>query len=146
MAVSFQRSELGRPLTTYGLSTLVFLFLRALRGYSTSVKQEASCLRLFHPKYGIYTSKRMQHNLNFVYHFLISNATQFYGLPLDLCGKRIAALFAKRAAIFLQFGEMRRIFTEKAQQSLGLRRFSTRHTFRNCGTHRRVSAVHGTPR
>ena len=57
-----------------------------------------------------------EHNINnkFVGRSLIRNASHFYGLPLDLCGKRIAALFAKRAAIFATH----HIFTGKVPQSL----------------------------
>ena len=53
--------------------------------------------------------------------FFIRNVPHFYGLPLGLCGKRIAVLFAKRSAIFAnvtRFGETRRIFTGKVPQSL----------------------------
>ena len=32
--------------------------------------------------------------------FLIRNVLHFYGLPLDLCRKRIATLFTKHAVIF----------------------------------------------
>ena len=51
--------------------------------------------------YGI-RQKERNTNKKCVSCFLIRNVLHFYGLPLDLCGKRIAALFAKRAAIFYQ--------------------------------------------
>ena len=61
--------------------------------------------------------------------FLIRNVPHIYGLPLDLCGKRIAALFAKRTAIFAN----RPCFHGKsaAIQGQGLRRFTRRRTFRD---------------
>ena len=43
--------------------------------------------------------KERNTNGKFVSSFLIRNVTHFYGLPLDLCGKRIAVLFAQCAAI-----------------------------------------------
>ena len=49
--------------------------------------------------YTVYVKKNATLIKN-VCQFLIRNAPHFYGLPLDLCGKRIVALFAKRAAIF----------------------------------------------
>ena len=79
--------------------------------------------------YTVYIKKNATLIKNFVHHFLIRNALHFYGLPLDLCGKRIAALFSKHAAIFahaLQFGETCCIFTGKAPQS-----FTRRRTFRD---------------
>ena len=72
--------------------------------------------------------KERNTNKKFVRHFLIRNVPHFYGLPLDLCGNRIAALFAKRAAIFanaLQFGETCCVFTGKADG------FTRWRTFRN---------------
>ena len=63
----------------------------------------------------------------------------FYGLPVDLCGKRIAALLAKRAAFF----------TGKTQQSKdcgALQDGALSGIASKYGAHRGISAVHGTPR
>ena len=76
--------------------------------------------------YGIH---QKEHNTNkkFVRHFLIRKVSHFYGLPLDLCRKRIAVLFAYAP----QFGETHRIFMGKASK---------------CSAHRGISAAHSTPR
>ena len=71
----------------------------------------------------MYGIRQKEHNTKkkLVWHILIRNASHFYGLPLDLCGERIAAFFAKRAAVFAnvpRFGETRNVFTGKAPQSL----------------------------
>ena len=76
--------------------------------------------------------RQKEHNTNkkFVCRFLIRNVPHFYGLPLDLCGKRIAALFAKRTTIFAnapQFGKTHRVFMGKAPQS-SEKRQSAAHT------------------
>ena len=80
------------------------------------------CICMYVYPYNMYGTHNKVHNTNikFVRHFLIRHVLHFYGFPLDLCGKRIAALFGKRAVIFAnapQF-EMRHIFTGKALQSL----------------------------
>ena len=60
--------------------------------------------------YSYYGIRQKEHNTNkkIAHCFLIRNVQHFYGLPLDLYGKRIAAHFDKLAAIFtnaLRFGE-----------------------------------------
>ena len=62
----------------------------------------------------------------------------FYGLPLDLCGKHITALFAKHAAIFANaiFANAPQLakrthFHGKSDAILGLRHFTRQRTFRN---------------
>ena len=53
----------------------------------------------------------------------------FFGLPLNLCGKLFAVLFAKHAAN-QYFGE--HIFTEKASQSFDCDALEDEKVFRNC--------------
>ena len=75
-----------------------------------------------HGAFYIYIRQKERNiNKKIVRCFLIRNVPHCYGLPLDLCGKHIATLFAKHATIFAntpQFGETYRIFTGKALQSL----------------------------
>ena len=61
------------------------------------------------------------------------NTPHFYGLPLDLCGKCIAALFANAP----QFGEI----DCGALQDGVLSGIASK-----CSTHRGISVAHGTPR
>ena len=61
----------------------------------------------------VYVKKNVILLTKFVHRCLIRNAPHFYDLPLDLCGKRIAALFAKLGTSFAnapRFGEMCHIF------------------------------------
>ena len=59
-------------------------------------------------RYMVYVHpKERNTNKNFVLCFLIRNVPHFYGLPLDLCGRHIAVIFAKRAAIFANAPQFR---------------------------------------
>ena len=64
----------------------------------------------YHTVYAI-RQKERNTNLKFVHLFLIRNVPHFYGLPLDLCRKCIAVLFANVP----QFGETRHISWENCR-------------------------------
>ena len=79
----------------------------------------------------------------------IRNAPHFYGLPLDLCGKRIVALFAtKHAAIFANVPQLSEFPREKRRNPRILALYKTAHSgiASKCGAHGGITAGHGTLR
>ena len=82
--------------------------------------------------YGI-CQKERNTNYKFVHRFLIRNVPHVYGLPLDLCGKRIAALFAKCTANFANVPRFHGLYKTAHFQELW-------HTQRD------KRSAHGTPR
>ena len=85
---------------------------------------------------------------------LIRNVPHFYGFPLDLCRKHIAALFAKCVAIFanaLQFDETRRAafshaILGKVKYCGALQDGALSGIASKCDAHGGISAAHGMPR
>ena len=78
----------------------------------------------------------------FVYHFLSRNAPHFYGLPLDLCGKRTMVFFVECAVLFDRMSHNSADVTHfygKSATILGLRCSTRRHIFKKYGACRGIS-------